>query len=250
MRLVLGIALSLSVASTALAAPAKPPKITPAAKKIAKEHFDKGQTAFKLGRFDEALSEFSAAYEAAPMAAFLYNLGQCHRQMKNWERAKFFFEGYLRELPDAPNRDTVEELVAETQAELDKAAAAAAAAPPPDNQAQKQAEAQAAEDRAARIAAEAKAAEAQQQAAEAAAAATRAAAAAEAAQNDRAIRAAAPPPAEPFYSTWWFWTGVGVVVAAGATTAVLFATRREETHSLPPPSGTVGVLDRRQALTP
>ena len=49
---------------------------------LAKAHFDKGNMHYNLGRFDEALEEFSAAYEALALPAFLFNLGQCHRHRR------------------------------------------------------------------------------------------------------------------------------------------------------------------------
>ena len=85
-------------------------------KSKAKKHFRKGQTHYKLARFQQALTEFSAAYELMDHGAFLFNIGQCHRQLSNHERAVFFFEGYLREIPNAPNREVVEDLLEESRA--------------------------------------------------------------------------------------------------------------------------------------
>ena len=42
-----------------------------------------------------------------PHGAFLFNIAQCHRQLKNHSKAIFFYEGYLRETPDAPNKEEV-----------------------------------------------------------------------------------------------------------------------------------------------
>ena len=47
----------------------------------AKTHFQAGQTKYKLGRFDEALADYSKAYELKPIPSFLFNIGQCHRQL-------------------------------------------------------------------------------------------------------------------------------------------------------------------------
>ncbi len=89
----------------------------------AKAHFHAGEVAYKLGQFDEALNEFSRAYEARPIAAFLFNIGQCHRELKHYERAIFFYEGYLRELPGAANRKLVEELLKDAHQKQDALAA-------------------------------------------------------------------------------------------------------------------------------
>ena len=90
------------------------------AKDQAREHVATADTDFKLGRFDEALAEYTKAYELYPAPALLFNLGQCHRNLKNWERAIFFFEGYLRESADATNRDVIEDLIREAREQLAK----------------------------------------------------------------------------------------------------------------------------------
>lgn len=86
----------------------------------AKRHFDKAQTAYKLGRFDEAIRGYEAAYREMPEAAFLFNLAQAHRQQYQIDRepahlqkALSLYRAYLREAPAAPNRETVTRLVEE-----------------------------------------------------------------------------------------------------------------------------------------
>jgi len=104
----------------------------------AKAQVKKGQLDYKLARFEDALADYSRAYELFPAPALLFNLGQCHRNLKNYERAIFFFEGYLREQPkiDPDQRALTEDLIAESRAALDRQnaearAAAARFAPPP-----------------------------------------------------------------------------------------------------------------------
>ncbi|MBW1871664.1 MAG: tetratricopeptide repeat protein, partial [Deltaproteobacteria bacterium] len=77
-------------------------------KNRARQHFAKGQTHYKLGQFEKALTEYSRAYKLAPLAGFLFNIGQCHRQLEDYEQAIFFLKGYLREKPRAKNRALVE----------------------------------------------------------------------------------------------------------------------------------------------
>ena len=86
----------------------------------AKRHFDKAQTAYKLGRFDEAIKEYEGAYRAMPEAAFLFNIAQAHRQQYQIDRspghiqkALSLYRAYLRESPSAQNRDTVMKLIDE-----------------------------------------------------------------------------------------------------------------------------------------
>ena len=79
---------------------------------------------FKLGRFQEALEGYSKAFELFPAPSLLFNIGQCQRNLKNHERAVFFFEGYLREQPTAANREVVLDLIREEKEEFAKAVAA------------------------------------------------------------------------------------------------------------------------------
>lgn len=85
-------------------------------------------TAFKLAHFQEALDLYTQAYEAFPAPAFLFNLGQCHKNLGHSERALFFFQGYLRDKPDASNRRAVEVLIAESNTALEAQRAAEAVA--------------------------------------------------------------------------------------------------------------------------
>jgi tetratricopeptide (TPR) repeat protein len=73
---------------------------------------------FDLGNFEKALTEAEQAYRLYPLAQILFNIGQCHRALKHWERAAFFYERYLSRLPAAPNRSKVEALLAEVQYRL------------------------------------------------------------------------------------------------------------------------------------
>jgi hypothetical protein len=86
-----------------------------------------GQTAYDLGNFEEALQDFSKSYELAGKPGLLFNIAQCHRQLKNFERAAFFYRRFLSLSPDAENSDKVHELIKEMegkQADLEKAASA------------------------------------------------------------------------------------------------------------------------------
>lgn len=115
-------------ANAAEAAPRKPaPAHDQKQEKTARAHFDRAEKAFNLGRFDDALQAYQAAYEALPLPAFLFNIAQCHRNLRNREQAIFFYQRYLSLAPDAPNRPVVEELIAEQKRLL-----AAQEPPPPD----------------------------------------------------------------------------------------------------------------------
>jgi hypothetical protein len=48
----------------------------------------------------------------------LFNIGQCYRELGNYERASFFLRGYLHEIPKAKNRALVEDLITECESKL------------------------------------------------------------------------------------------------------------------------------------
>jgi tetratricopeptide (TPR) repeat protein len=75
--------------------------------------FEQAETKFNLGRFDDALADYQAAYEVEPLPAFLFNIGQCYRNLGNYERAQFYFRRYVALDPDSSNRPAAERLVAE-----------------------------------------------------------------------------------------------------------------------------------------
>src|SRR6185503_4516701 len=73
-------------------------------KTAAKEHYNRGTSFYDLGKYDEAIKEFEAAYQLKNDPAFLYNLAQSYRQAGNHERAVHFYKTYLRYVPNAKNR--------------------------------------------------------------------------------------------------------------------------------------------------
>jgi tetratricopeptide repeat protein len=81
----------------------------------AKQLYTDGRKAYDLGKFAEAADLFEKGFAEQPDAVFLYNLGQCHRQLGNNDRALFFYRGYLRNKPDAENRAQVEQLIADLE---------------------------------------------------------------------------------------------------------------------------------------
>lgn len=108
---IITIVVTLLVASSAFGDPAE---------RAAKRHFDRGQKLFNLGKFEEALDEYTQAYEAKPIPDFLFNIGQCHRNLNNFDAAIFSFKKYLKLAPEAENRDQVEEYIADLEAEQEK----------------------------------------------------------------------------------------------------------------------------------
>jgi tetratricopeptide (TPR) repeat protein len=83
--------------------------------RTAKRHYNRGQKLFALQKFDAALEQFQKAFDARQSPEFLFNIGQCHRNLGDYEAAIFSFKRYLKLDPDAPNREKVEELIEELE---------------------------------------------------------------------------------------------------------------------------------------
>jgi tetratricopeptide (TPR) repeat protein len=169
--------------------------------------FERAESKFNVGRFDEALVDYQAAYDAEPLPAFLFNIGQCYRNMGNYERAQFFFRRYTALDPRSPNRPAADRLIAE----MDRLAGdqpgvvpAEPISPPPISP----------------LAAPVPAAD---------------------------VRSAAPPaPASvaattepsdarpPVYRRAWFWVAVSAVVVAGGVAAAYAVTQDDPRSSLRP----------------
>ena len=93
-----------------------------------KRAFARARHAYALGEFDDALSLFKEAYDAAPLPGLLFNIAQCHRNLGHTPEAIFFYERYLEEHPDPPDEEQVRALVDELRA----SERARQAAPPVD----------------------------------------------------------------------------------------------------------------------
>jgi tetratricopeptide (TPR) repeat protein len=114
------LALTLAVAIAPAFAPAIARADT-AAERAAKRHYDRGRRLFDLQKFDEALEQFQKAYDADPLPDFLFNIGQCQRNLGDYEAAVFSFKKFLKLDPEAPNRAKVEKLIEDLEAKIDEA---------------------------------------------------------------------------------------------------------------------------------
>lgn len=194
----------------------------------ARPHVVAADAAYKVGDFDEALAEYSKAYELYPAPPILFNLGQCEMNLKHWDRAIFFYEGYLRARPDAKNRALVEDLLREAHGALDTEARDREAKRVEDEAAAAE-QARAAEADRLRVAAQVAAAEQVRAAAERQ----------RLADEQRAI-AIADQHHQPLYRKWWFVSLVGSAAIIAAGTAYYFAATKTVE-----PTGTLGGLDRQ-----
>jgi tetratricopeptide (TPR) repeat protein len=90
------------------------------ATRTARRHFDRGQKLYALTKFREALDEYQQAFDAKPIPDFLFNIGQCYRNLGDYDSAIFSYKKYLAATPDAPNRAQVEQLIDELQTRKDQ----------------------------------------------------------------------------------------------------------------------------------
>jgi tetratricopeptide (TPR) repeat protein len=82
----------------------------------AKRHFDRGEKLYALTRFSEAIDEYQKAFDAKPLPDFLFNIGQCYRNLGDYDSAIFSYRKYLMLAQDPPNRDQVEQLIRDLEA--------------------------------------------------------------------------------------------------------------------------------------
>lgn len=81
-----------------------------------KAKFDAAETAYDLGDFDKARNLYAEAYELKPLPGFLFNIGQCHKRLGEWNRAAFYYRRYLARLPEDADPSKLEALIAEMDA--------------------------------------------------------------------------------------------------------------------------------------
>lgn len=77
----------------------------------AKALFEKAEVHFSVGEFEKALDLYRQAYKAKQLPAFLFNIGQCHRYMKEYEKAILSYDRFLAHDPETPHRAKVENLI-------------------------------------------------------------------------------------------------------------------------------------------
>jgi tetratricopeptide (TPR) repeat protein len=104
----------------AIAVPARTASADDPATRSARRHFERGEKLFALGKFDEALEEYQTAFDAKPLPGFLYNIGQCYRNLGDLDQAIFSFKKYLRLEPEAENKEAVERLIADLEEQKER----------------------------------------------------------------------------------------------------------------------------------
>lgn len=83
----------------------------------ARLRFQRGEEHFRQERFQEAFDEYQAAYAAAPLPDFLFNMGQCQRKLGNRAAALELYRKFLETDPPPDRRAITEQVISEIQAE-------------------------------------------------------------------------------------------------------------------------------------
>jgi len=84
----------------------------------ARARFRSGAAHYAAKRYREAIEEFEAAYRLKPHGAIHYNVAQCRERLGEWPGAIRAYHDYLREVPDANDRASVEASIARLEARL------------------------------------------------------------------------------------------------------------------------------------
>lgn len=89
----------------------------------AKTLFAEGNEHYNLGEFTQALERYKLAYQVKALPAFQFNIAQCHRKLGQNKEAIAMYQAYLVGVPNAPNKDVVDSLIAESKKSIDEQAA-------------------------------------------------------------------------------------------------------------------------------
>jgi tetratricopeptide (TPR) repeat protein len=101
--------LALVLPSLALAG--APPSEVKKRFQVARQHHERGE-------LREAIEIYLEIYEMRPAPQLLFNVGQCHRNLGELEAATGYFRRYAEGVSDPIERDRVEALIVDLEAEL------------------------------------------------------------------------------------------------------------------------------------
>ena len=119
-------AVTSAPASPAPASASSAPSSAPEAGGVAaaQEHLGRALVHFREHRYLEAIHEFELANAAAPSADFWYNIARCHELLSHYDEAVDYYQRYLRDKVDPPDRAQVQQHITELHrlAEIARAA--------------------------------------------------------------------------------------------------------------------------------
>ncbi|MBU1220740.1 PEGA domain-containing protein [Myxococcota bacterium] len=81
----------------------------------AKDHYEKAEKHYSVGEFDKALENYKKSFDMSDKPELLFNIAQCHRQLKQYEKAIFFYKLFLSRLPSSGLKSEVEKHISDMQ---------------------------------------------------------------------------------------------------------------------------------------
>lgn len=106
----------------------------------AEQHFNKAQTLYKEGKYEEAALEFAAAYQAKDLPPFLFNIGASYEKLAKanpskleyWDQAIQYYRQYIEAEANAQDRGEIEARIKVLEGERDRIKAAMTAMQKPE----------------------------------------------------------------------------------------------------------------------
>lgn len=188
---------------------------TPEAEQQARRMFESAEEHFRNGLFAEALAEYQAGYDIAPLPGFLINIAQCQRRLGRLAVAQATYRKFIMVAPDSPFVPQVKALIVELEALTQDLSGAPATG---------QAKAETPSNEGAQTAAEGSTPPAP-------------------GPTSAELTAVPSTPAvqQPSKTRWWLWGLIGAA-AAGAITTIVLVSMPPGTNTLH--DGSVGTLRR------
>lgn len=87
------------------------PKEDDAVRAAARVHVEKAKVHFKLGEFLDAIAEWKEAYRLKTTPLLLFNIAQAYRMAGDLKQARFHYQMYMGDYPDAPNEGEVRQQI-------------------------------------------------------------------------------------------------------------------------------------------
>jgi tetratricopeptide (TPR) repeat protein len=70
------------------------------ADQAARNHYERGTTLYDAQRYEEAIAEFSSAYDLRRLPALLFDIGRCQERLERWAESADTFTRYLESASD------------------------------------------------------------------------------------------------------------------------------------------------------
>ncbi|MDA3863438.1 MAG: PEGA domain-containing protein [Deltaproteobacteria bacterium] len=81
----------------------------------AKQMYLQAEKLYVKGKFAQALDKYMKAHEFSNKPGLLFNIAQCHRNLKQYEKARFFYKLFLDKLPNNPYKSEVKQHIVELE---------------------------------------------------------------------------------------------------------------------------------------